>query len=98
MASIPGGYRIYHNPAVDDISRDIFDNYVHAYESRPFSMEITSPGDTLLPAVSDTRKDSGQELVSIVDITHNRHQDSFSESSYNPTSRLSKSYYRTEKF
>ena len=52
-------------------SASLYETYSKLYEEDPFSEDTMNAGETLMAAISEDRRNSWQDLIESVDMTHN---------------------------
>ena len=68
---IPRGCREHYIPGISPDSASLYETYSKLYEEDPFSEDTMNAGETLMAAISESRRKSWQDLIESVDMTHN---------------------------
>jgi len=68
---IPRGCRKSYIPCLSEDSKDLYEEYVKAYEVDPFAEETIAMGESVLASVSEERRERWKELITNVDMTQN---------------------------
>ena len=68
---IPRGCRKTFIPCLTDQSKELYEDYVQAYNTDPFAENTIDLGETLTASVANGRLERWQELICNTDMTHN---------------------------
>jgi len=68
---IPRGCRKTYIPCLNDEGKQLYDMYITAYNSDPFSDETIQLGEELTMLLADERSERWKELITSIDMTHN---------------------------
>ena len=72
--NIPRGCRKTFIPCLSDESKDLYREYVAAYEDDPFAENTIELGESLLISMSREKQQRWQEMITGIDMTHNSKQ------------------------
>ncbi len=69
--NIPRGCRKTYIPGLTDQSKEMYQEYIQAYNDDPFAENTIELGETLLASISNERKERWQEVITSIYMTHN---------------------------
>ncbi|KAK3884788.1 hypothetical protein Pcinc_010974 [Petrolisthes cinctipes] len=68
--NIPRGHRKTYIPGLTEPAKDLYKEYIQAFNEDPFAEDTLQLGEDLLDSISSERKERWQEVIPNIDLTH----------------------------